>query len=305
MSFKIGDKTLLNPTGVEFILVEQADGSYKRVTVLSVATLATNVQIGNYLRVDTVKGNDTTGTRERFHLPFKTITAALTASQANDLLDIFPGTYDEADLLRDQRNLYFRIGAKVVSSGTTTVILNDTANNRLRIKIMGAPHFEYTGGVSNEVLLLESTQAHEIEFHNTEMISTNAGETIGIDASNANIFFNECVLRNKTNNTVISTVDFNRFYLKDTWVVGENTGSSAEGIELSSATSIMEFDNTRIVLASFAGSIAETAGAAVQIKIYGVLLANNATTVTGGGSITNIITGTSLIVDSDVTYWKT
>jgi hypothetical protein len=51
---------------------------------------------GSTLRVDAVNGSDTTGTRGDFARPFKTITAALNASSANDLIQVGPGTFVEA-----------------------------------------------------------------------------------------------------------------------------------------------------------------------------------------------------------------
>jgi len=54
---------------------------------------AVAIQTGKEIYIDSVYGNDTTGTRERFDLPFLTPGAAVAAAQVGDTIIWRPGTY--------------------------------------------------------------------------------------------------------------------------------------------------------------------------------------------------------------------
>lgn len=63
-----------------------------------------DTEIGNTLRVDSIFGSDTNGLRNGF--PFKTITAALSASQNGDVIWVYPGTYNEYITLPENISLH-------------------------------------------------------------------------------------------------------------------------------------------------------------------------------------------------------
>jgi hypothetical protein len=65
-----------------------------RVTALTSVTAVIPLLNGTIVYVDSIYGNDSTGARERFDLPFLTIAAARTAAIAGDLIYIRPGSYN-------------------------------------------------------------------------------------------------------------------------------------------------------------------------------------------------------------------
>lgn len=65
--------------------------------------------VGNTLFVDAVNGNDSTGTRGDASKPFLTMSAALSASSAGDVIEVGPGTYAETtNIWKDGVSWYFR-----------------------------------------------------------------------------------------------------------------------------------------------------------------------------------------------------
>ena len=80
----------------------------------------TPIFVGNTVYVDAVFGNDTTGQRERFDLPFATLAGASGVTQAGDLIIVRPGTYTpSAQLPNIGFNWYFEEGAIVINASTS------------------------------------------------------------------------------------------------------------------------------------------------------------------------------------------
>lgn len=77
--------------------------------------LNANSTYGNTLFVDEVYGNNTTANRERFDLPYLTISAALDASQPGDTVYVRSGSYSENIVLQNDVDIYFE---DVYLSGT-------------------------------------------------------------------------------------------------------------------------------------------------------------------------------------------
>lgn len=86
------------------------------VNVGGVPVTVTLPKTGNMLWVDAVNGNDSTGTRGRFDLPFATPLAAQSAASAGDVIIVRPGTYTVSSLGKDQVNWYL-MGATLSSTG--------------------------------------------------------------------------------------------------------------------------------------------------------------------------------------------
>ena len=88
-------------------------------TTISVPTLVANTVFVME------NGNDGTGTRERFDLPFASVSAAVQAAQAGDTVEVYAGTYDEPDpitaanvLVKDGVNVYFHPNTFLTYSST-------------------------------------------------------------------------------------------------------------------------------------------------------------------------------------------
>ena len=63
------------------------------------------IQVGQMIYVDSVVGNDSTGTRGRFDKPYKTPAAAITAASAGDAVRVRPGTYVGNVVLKNGVNI--------------------------------------------------------------------------------------------------------------------------------------------------------------------------------------------------------
>ena len=100
-------------------------------------------------------GNDSTGTRTRLDLPFLTITAAKTAAQAGDKIEVAAGVYAENNLLKAGVNYYFETGVTISNNpGANDVngygIFDDRTSGATTNRIYGRPNLWYsTGTVSN------------------------------------------------------------------------------------------------------------------------------------------------------------
>lgn len=78
------------------------------------------VFVGNMLFVSAAYGNDATALRGRPDLPFATLTAAKNISSAatGDTIVVWPGTYNETNLLKNGVNWYFHVGATINYTGS-------------------------------------------------------------------------------------------------------------------------------------------------------------------------------------------
>lgn len=86
---------------------------------------ANAVNTGKTLFVDSVNGNDGTGTRGRMDLPFLTCAAAKTAASSGDVIEVRPGSYNEANLAKDGVHWFGWPGANIAYTGTSNAIFDD------------------------------------------------------------------------------------------------------------------------------------------------------------------------------------
>jgi flagellin-like hook-associated protein FlgL len=104
---------------------------------------------GNLVWVDGTYGNDTAGRVNRFDNPFATIGAAVAAAQAGETVVVYPGTYNEYNLLKDEVNLHFMPGAKVIYSGAVAdSTIFDDAGAEVVCRITGHGEFKHNGSGS-------------------------------------------------------------------------------------------------------------------------------------------------------------
>lgn len=83
------------------------------------------ITIGRQLRVDSVNGNDSTGTRGRMDLPYLTLAEAKADAQSGDIILVGPGSYTAtASILKDGVNWNFAAGATVtMDAGDNAVVV--------------------------------------------------------------------------------------------------------------------------------------------------------------------------------------
>jgi len=104
-----------------------------------------DVESGNALTYSNIlyvspAGSDSTAAKGRLDKPFKTLTAAKNAATSGDLIYVFPGRYDEYNLLKNLVNWYFMDGAVVEPTASTQSIFTD-ANGACTSSILGKGRF--------------------------------------------------------------------------------------------------------------------------------------------------------------------
>lgn len=127
------------------------------VSIVSVAQAATSAAVtsvnnrisalgavGNTVFVSK-DGNDGTGAREKFNLPFLTISAAITAATSGDTIIVYPGTYSETLTLKDGVNFYFYDGVTITAAAAAAITDNNVA---VTCEIDGYGVIESTGTAS-------------------------------------------------------------------------------------------------------------------------------------------------------------
>ena len=103
--------------------------------------------------------------RENPNLSFQSIQAALAASISGDTIVIRPGVYNEANLiLKDQVDLFFELGAKIVYVGTGYIFLDNSLP--INSTISGFGEFDVSDG------LLLTTGVSTISFQGDTFQST-------------------------------------------------------------------------------------------------------------------------------------
>lgn len=92
------------------------------ITVSSFNPASPPIFVNNTVFVDEQYGDDLVGTRERFDLPFQTITAAVAAAIVNDTIHIHPGSYTDSVTLNIPLKFYLEPNANW--STTNTPMMN-------------------------------------------------------------------------------------------------------------------------------------------------------------------------------------
>jgi hypothetical protein len=121
-----------------------------------------DIHQGKTLRVDSVFGSDSTGTRQ-FPLdkPFLTLGAAKTAASSGDTIVVGPGTYNENDLAKSGVRWHFMSGAKIIYTGTPTVgrefiFGSENGDSLTDCYVTGSGHFEWAAGGAGYVCLFQN-----------------------------------------------------------------------------------------------------------------------------------------------------
>lgn len=268
------------------------------ITAISNGTVAGGTPLSRAIWVDE-GGNDSTGAKGDIGLPFLTITTALTAALAGDLIILTPGTYNaDRDIFKDQVNIHFMNGAKVIYTGASGAVIKDTGAAQLRVKVSGYPHIEHAGtGADKHAILLSGTGAHEIEFNKAEFTGSVTEKLFIINNANAEVRFKDCLFRQASNVAIGDLTDFSKLSMENCWFVNENGGGSADGINLGADSPV--FDNVRFFITNTA-RFCLVASSARTIKQYDNIYSN----VSESGTVTNLVPGSSLVVDSNVEFYN-
>lgn len=273
------------------------------ITLIANGSAGGGLTLANVLFVDP-GGDDTAAVKGDITQPWATIATALGQASSGELVWIMPGTYDERNLLKDGVNLHFEYGAKVVYTGSSGAVLEDNGVNTFTCRFTGYPYFEHSGGGTNkEVLRLTGTGAGIVilEFFNTEFYDT-VGETVLINntVANTRVRFKDSLIRhNSTDEVCVNIDDIGKLHFDNTWIVNENNGSASHGIEL--AADDVVFDGARFFI-THASAFSISAAVNQDIKIYGTVFSNK--DVGGAGTITNLVTGSNIIFDTNFEFYR-
>lgn len=128
------------------------DGTFTTTgTINLLSTNLSNIPTSNTLWVDAINGNDSIGLRQRQDKPFLTLNAAKTAASSGDTIIVYPGTFNENNLLKNGVNWHFMPGAVVTYTNATVSdvpgIFDDSslgANGPVVCTIAGEGRFSYT-----------------------------------------------------------------------------------------------------------------------------------------------------------------
>ena len=104
-----------------------------------------NSYYGNTLFVDQIYGNDATGTRERFDLPYRNIQTAINSAQALDTVHVRTGTYTEAVKLKDLVGLSFEKVTLLGNISDNAIVVRTKIIGDLTIKHNSNHALELTG----------------------------------------------------------------------------------------------------------------------------------------------------------------
>lgn len=219
--------------------------------------------LGNVIRVDDVYGNDLTGTVGG--LPYKTITAAITAASSGQTVWVLPGVYNETI------DIKAGVAVRGMNVQTTTIQkLNVVANTTL-VTMRSQTRLEditltMTSSSNVNLIGIDSlTTADSIDSKlrtavvNVTSTATGAGNIYGILSSstatspstfNASYAVRGSTIKVQGNGTGairgILINGANRFSIRDTVVYAGGSGANVVGIETSDASAFAEVKTSSI-----------------------------------------------------------
>lgn len=149
--------TVLSDT--DAFLLEGVDGNDKHILGSNLKK-AIPIKRGKSIFVDAVFGSDTTGTRDRFDLPYQTLGAAFSASASGDTLFVFQGSYTvTTNLIKNGIIWYFYPGVTVTfGSGASGYMFSDGGAARTA-QIKGYADFAYIGNGAGGIYSLTNANS--------------------------------------------------------------------------------------------------------------------------------------------------
>jgi hypothetical protein len=113
----------ISPAVPTFIQVDFSDLSGTALLAQLPASLLTSVPQGATIYVDSINGNDSTGTRGHIEKPFLTISAAFSAGSNGDIVKVGPGTFAE------NLGLQQPSGVSLIGSGIDVTTITSSLNS--------------------------------------------------------------------------------------------------------------------------------------------------------------------------------
>jgi hypothetical protein len=168
---------------------------------------------GKVLYVDISAGNNGTAVKGRIDRPYQSLTAAKAAAVSGDLIIVFPGTFDEYDLLKNGVNWYFHEGALVQPTGNQSIFTDGSQPAGCTSKILGRGEFlsyDVQGNNACTVAVLKNGTNLEIEakrvagFHTWDCTSNIVFRGVEFTwqtapQSGATVTFENCFFNNSSN----------------------------------------------------------------------------------------------------------
>jgi hypothetical protein len=168
--------TLSDASTYTFVVTNGADGANA------------NSNYNNTVFVDASFGNDLTGTRERFDLPFLTISAAMTAAGIGDTVYIRTGSYTDTIVLRNGINVYADNGAILTGAITDNgLTVSCAVRGHLQIGSSNPNIIDITGTNSNvsieceEISTIDTSIRVEPTPGNTNQLSIKVRRIVNLD----------------------------------------------------------------------------------------------------------------------------
>lgn len=220
--------------------------------------------VGNTVFVDTVYGNDTTAAGDPNRLPFKTIAAAMNAASAGYLIVVYPGTYNESVVMKDNVSMT-GTGAQAciiqklnVSANTTLITMGVNCRvENFTLNLSSSGNFDLIGvdfpsGTSTTAKLRNSIWT---------ITSTGAGSPTVIGArssgttANPSTFTAANAIQRTTLNVISASSGItrgiyvngpNRFAVRDIVVYARGAGTNIIGVEVDSASAWCEVKTSSI-----------------------------------------------------------
>ena len=143
---------------------------------------------GKQLFVDSVYGNDSTGTRERKNLPYASLTRAILDAQSGDVVHVSPGYYDQPPFVAPADvSIVGMIKRRVflyhtASSDTTYVTMTTGSTLReLTLQLVSSGHYSLTGVLFDDSTATRSyLRAVSLVVDNSTASTSGSSKVVGV-----------------------------------------------------------------------------------------------------------------------------
>lgn len=280
------------------------------VSTLDIA-IATGISLGQVLFVSL---SGTTGVVGSISQPYDSITAANVDAVSGDLVIVYPGDYDESQILKDGVNYFFHPNANIVNSSNNPIF--DDAGGAITSSVLGFGKFSTSGtssianfsAVANNIkiegleftdngggcVILQSTATGNYEF-SVDTLGSSGTLCIQL-AGNASVIVNTADITASGGNAINLESTFDgTAKIRNSSLRATTAGSAVSTIFSANAAvpGILILENTKMSAANASAFSIEAGGAGtLTTQLHGWVLADKPTS----GAVT--LTIGSLVVDS-------